>query len=188
LTLIYLGSSIALLSAALLGKLWILLWPSFSLSLVAAAYYTGDAGWIGKRNGRLPFWMWPYEFGAWLNSRIWNRHLPPHDEIAPGVFLGRFPSRAERKCFASIVDVTAELSLPGATNVPILDFGPRNEAQIEAASAALEAAPRPTLVCCALGVSRSSAVAAHWLHVTGRAPSLEAARAHLKSIRPQVRV
>lgn len=187
-TLIYLGGSIAFLAATFQWQLWLLLWPSFSLSLVAAAYYTGNPKWLGKRRGKMPFWMWPYELGAWLNTRLWYRNLPAHNEIAPGVFLGRFPTKAEQKNFASIIDCTAELSLPGATNIPFIDFGPKQAPQIQSAIEAINQAPRPTLICCALGVSRSATVAAHWLHQSGQAPTLEAAKQHIKSRRPQVKL
>jgi hypothetical protein len=187
-TLIYLAGSLALLTTAFFWKLWPLLWPSFTLSLVAAAYYTGDARWLGKKNGRVPFWMWPYEFFAWLNTRLWYRSLPPHDEISPGVHLGRFPSKGERKSFAEIVDCTAELSLPGATNIPFLDLSAKEAPQIQAAVEAIDRAQRPTLICCALGVSRSATVAAHWLFQSGHAANLEDAKRRIKSIRSQVRL
>jgi len=132
--------------------------------------------------------MWPYELGAWLNTRLWYRHLPAHNEIAPGVFLGRFPTKAEQKQFASIIDCTAELSLPGATNIPLIDFGPKHQPQIQSAIEAINQAPRPTLICCALGVSRSATVAAHWLHQSGQAISLEEAKQQIKSKRPQVKL
>ncbi len=188
LCLAYLSVSVALLAAAFQWEAWPLLWPSFALSLVAAAYYTGDPNWLGKKHGRMPFWMWPYELGAWLNTRLWYRDLPSHNEIAPGVFLGRFPSHTEQKRFASIIDCTAELSLPNAINIPFIDFGPKQAPQIQAAMEALGQSPRPTLICCALGVSRSATVAAHWLHQSGQAPTLEAAKRHIKSKRPQVKL
>ena len=58
---------------ALRGFGWLLLWPGFALSMVAAAYWTGDSAWLGKRNRPVALLMLPYTAAAWINSRLWTR-------------------------------------------------------------------------------------------------------------------
>jgi membrane-associated phospholipid phosphatase len=50
LTLFSLAGAVACTAAAfeLPGFGWLLLWPGFALSMVAAAYWTGDSVWLGK--------------------------------------------------------------------------------------------------------------------------------------------
>ena len=58
--------------------------------------------------------------------------------------------------------------------------------QLRRAVNAIEAMPRPTLVFCALGRSRSAVSVAAWLIATGRAASVDAALEHIRARRPQV--
>jgi len=182
----YLAFAVALTLAgfSVRGVGWILLWPAFALSLVAAAYWTGDPAWLGKSNGRIPFWMWPYAAGAWVNSRLWTMGQTQCQELADGVWVGRAPSSPQP--FRTVVDLTAELPIRAHARVPILDLTlPRIE-QLEAAVVAIEQAARPVLVCCALGYSRSATVAAAWWMIhTGCADAVLAGRA-VQRVRPQV--
>jgi len=41
----------------------------FALSMVAAAYWTGDSGWLGKRSVAAHLLLLPYTLAAWINSR-----------------------------------------------------------------------------------------------------------------------
>jgi hypothetical protein len=163
------------------GWTWLLLWPAFSLSLVAAAYATGNVETLGKRGGRMPFWMLPYWVAAWVNSRMW-KSAP--SEIAGGVWAGRPATEG----FASVVDLTGELPVQADNHIPMLDLAPPSKAQLEAAVAAIEALStrRPTLVCCAIGYSRSAAAVAAWLYATGRAETIAAAVDQVRRARPQV--
>jgi protein-tyrosine phosphatase len=58
--------------------------------------------------------------------------------------------------------------------------------QLRRAVNAIEAMPRPTLVFCALGRSRSAISVAAWLLATRRAATVDEALAHIRSRRPQV--
>jgi protein-tyrosine phosphatase len=70
----------------------------------------------------------------------------------------------------------------------MLDMVAPTRTQLDEAVAAVEdfAALRPTLVCCALGYSRSAAVVTAWLLSTGRARSFEEAVARIREKRPRV--
>ncbi len=165
---------------------WLLLWPGFSLSMVAAAYWTGNVVWLGKRSGRMPFWMWPYSLGAWCNSRIWTRNETARNLLADDVWVGRAPNRKEREGVRSVVDLTAELTLKSNAWIPILDLTEPSDTQLDAAVQTIEITARPTLVCCALGYSRAAAVSVAWLFATGRATSVDQAIAMVQTARPQV--
>lgn len=190
LTLAYLAVSAALTAGAfvLRGWGWLLLWPAFALSMVAAAYWTGNPQWLAKRKGRIAFWMWPYTAAAWINSRLWTRGQPARQEIADGIWIGRAPAPHERQRFRALVDLTAELPVRGDSWVPMLDLALPGDEQLDAAALAIENSPRPALVCCALGYSRSAAAAAAWLIASGRAASVDDALARVRQARPQVAV
>jgi hypothetical protein len=191
LVLFYLAGAVLLCGVAftLRGWFWMLLWPSFALSLVAAGYWTGDPAWLGKRrdNGRMPFWMWPYVLGAWCNARIWaTQERGAHNLLADGVWIGRAPAvgRADMRC---IVDLTAELPVSADVHIPVLDLTIPTLEQLDLAVAAIEGTQqRPLLLCCALGYSRSAIAGAAWLLATGRALSAEEAVAMVQRARPCV--
>lgn len=183
LTLFYFGGALLLTIAAFewRGTAWLLLWPAFALSLVAAAYWTGDSAWLGKRVGRMPWWIWPYTLGARINAILWTRGQQPRNLLADDVWIGRTGA------MRSVIDLTAELPSPsGAVNIPILDLTTPTADQLTAAVEAIEAAPRPVLVCCALGYSRSAVAGAAWLLSTGRAATVEEAVTQVRRARPQV--
>jgi hypothetical protein len=182
----YLAVALALtvLAFSWQGWAWAALWPAFSFSMVACAYWTGDPVWLAKRNGRIAFWMWPFTICAWINSRLWTRGQEPWQHLADGVWIGRAPFRAGP--FASVVDLTAEMPVRAERHVPVLDLTVPRADQMAAAVAAIEASPRPVLVCCALGYSRSATVAAVWLMRAGHAASVEDAVAKVRRVRPQI--
>ncbi|MBL8236172.1 MAG: dual specificity protein phosphatase family protein [Bryobacterales bacterium] len=160
---------------------WILLWPGFSFSMVAAAYWTGNVELLGKTGHFPPVWMWPYGALAWINSLAWRSGT---SVVADGVAVGR----PELWGYGSVVDLTAELPVRADAHVPMLDLALPSMAQITAAVEAIEGliGRRPTLVCCALGYSRSAAAVAAWLVATGRAGSVENAVGIVRKARPQV--
>ena len=88
----------------------------------------------------------------------------------------------------SLVDLTAELPMRSDAYVPMLDLTPPTDEQLDAAVHAIMklAVRRPTLVCCALGYSRSAIASAAWLVAAGHAASAEEALAHVRRARPQV--
>jgi protein-tyrosine phosphatase len=164
--------------------LW-LLWPAGACLIVAGIYFFGDPRLFRKQRGsRPPVMQWllaPCLAAAWMNSRLWTCRDPHAVEIAAGVWLGRVPGLHDRPGIVSIVDLTAELSVRTKgieyRNVPMLDLATPSREQLDSAVAAIEdlAGHRPTLVCCALGYSRSAAAVAAWLVATGGASDMEAA-------------
>lgn len=176
---------------------WSLYWPAVSLALVAACYAGLGAEGLQKRAGgrhslgsRLL--LWPYRAGAWLNARWWTHGLPSSVAIGDGrVWLGRAPLPWERdhRRFPQIVDLAAELALhrSGVHSIAWLDLVEASPEQLlHVARAVEEAAVRgPVLVCCALGFSRSAAVAAVWLGVYGPPLSSEDAVREIRTARPQ---
>ncbi|MCK7492910.1 MAG: hypothetical protein MZW92_16400 [Comamonadaceae bacterium] len=141
------------------------------------------------------WWLFaPYFAGAWINSRLWTRRDMPFNTAYPGVLLGRIPTDHDltREGIRAVVDLMAELPLRGRDrvyrNVPVLDLTLPSEAQLTAAVRAIESACRagPTLVCCALGYSRSALACGAWLLLTGRAPSVEDALGEAAARTPSV--
>lgn len=166
------------------GAFWLALWPAFALSMVACAYWTGDPRWLSKRNGRIAPWMWPYMMGACINSRLWTRGEAPWQHLADGVWIGRAP--VGRAGFATVIDLTAEMPVRAQHHIPVLDLTVPRADQLEEAVTAIASAPRPVLVCCALGYSRSAIAAAAWLLRAGHASSPEEAVERVRLARPRV--
>jgi len=185
LTMLYLSGAIVCTVAAFAfqGLVWLLAWPGFALSMVAAAYWTGNAAWLG------PTWlMLPYTAAAWINSRLWTRGEPAQNHLRDAVWIGRAPSRQNRQGMNSVVALAPELPIRGDAHVAMLDLSPPSEEQLEAAVGAIRnlAARRPTLVCCALGYSRSAIASAAWLIASGHATDVDDAIQQVKNARPQV--
>ena len=70
----------------------------------------------------------------------------------------------------------------------MLDLTPPTSEQLDAAVQAILdlSGRRPTLVCCALGYSRSAIASAAWLLTAGHAKNTEDALDQVKRARPQV--
>jgi hypothetical protein len=180
------------------GTAWWLLWPAGSLLILTGIYFTGCPGLFQKSNGSLALPMMgllaPYLAVACLNTRLWSWKGAKADEITDGIWLGRMPHWAERneQCIASIVDLTAEL--PADTTgivyrgVPMLDLVAPTIQELDAAVKAIEelSSKRPTLVCCALGYSRSAAALAAWLVASGRSSSVNESIALIGTHRPSI--
>ncbi len=173
--------AVALTVAAFWWGWWGLLWPGFALSLVMAAYVTGNVELLGKTEHFPPVWMWPYTVFAWVNSVAWRTGV---SEIVPGIWVGR-PNRSG---YGSVVDLTAELPVRAEVHVQMLDLALPSSEQISTAVSGISrmASRRPTLVCCALGYSRSAASVAAWLVAEGRAPGIPEAVEMVRKARPKV--
>jgi len=192
------GALLTVVAARIGGWAWWLLWPSGACLIVADIYSSGRPMLFRKQNGSMPPIMLcllaPYVAAAWLNSRLWARREPAACEIAPGVWMGRLPRSAEIEALpiASIVDLAPEVPLRvGNTkyrHVPVLDLTVPTIAQLDDAVESIDrfATDRPTLVCCALGYSRSASAAAAWLIATDRASSVDSAIASIQERRPKV--
>jgi protein-tyrosine phosphatase len=196
---VYLSGYVLLVDVAIrVGETaWWLLWAAGALLIVGGIYFTGRPELFRKSEGVMPTAMVvllaPYLAAAWLNSRLWTWRADSANEITDGVWLGRLPSKAERskESTASIVDLTAELPTSAGVvyrGVPMLDLVPPTAEQLEAAVAAIEElkSKRPTLVCCALGYSRSAAAVAAWMTASGKEESLQESIAFINARRPQV--
>jgi hypothetical protein len=190
LTLLYLAGAVACTTAAfaLQGFAWLLLWPGFALSMVAAAYWTGDSSWLGRRNGPEAILMLPYTAAAWINSRLWTRGEPAKNHLVDAVWIGRAPSTVDRDGMNSVVNLAPELPIRCDAHIAMLDLSPPTEDQLDAAVRAIIglAGRRPTLVCCALGYSRSAVASAAWLIAAGHAGNPEDAIEQVRRARPQV--
>ena len=161
------------------------------LALDEAAFQKGADGAMSAA----AWWLFaPYFAGAWINSRMWTRRDVPFHTAYSGVLLGRISTDHDlsREGIRAVVDLMAELPLRRRDrvyhNVPVLDLTLPSEAQLTAAVRAIESAcgAGPTLVCCALGYSRSALACVAWLLLTGRAPSVEDAPSRLRRARPSV--
>ena len=180
------GAALAAAIACKLGGIaWILLWPALATLLVAIIYASDRPELFTSPLVRIL--AAPYVAAAWINSRWWTRRQEPSQEIAAEVWLGRAPFGGS--AFRSVVNLAPELAI-GAYTVPMLDLVTPTGRQLQDAVETIEAcaSQRPTLVCCALGVSRSAAAVAAWLVATGRARSQEEAIAAVRLRRPHVRL
>jgi hypothetical protein len=165
------------------GGGWLLLWPALATFTVACIYVADRPGLFP--NPFIRIITAPYTLAAWMNSRWWTYANPAPHEIADDVWLGRVP--AARTTFRSVVSVAPELPIP-ATTIPMLDLVDPTPQQLRDAVAAIEglATQRPTLVCCALGFSRSAGAVAAWMLATGRAASADEAFDRIREKRPQI--
>ena len=201
------GALVALLCAVLavgasVTLAFLLLWAALALACVARIYALAAPAWFQKvRDGSMaPGARWvlaPYLLGAFLNSRWWTRRAPQPSAIADGIWVGRFPTRAELRAIGAdaVLDLTAEL--PRAATgpalayrcVPVLDLTVPTPEQLDQAVAQLDAwhrQGRRVLVSCALGYSRSALVAAAWLARRQGLRDAGAALAALRQYRPAV--
>src|SRR4029077_21210469 len=111
-----------------------------------------------------------------------------------GVWVGRALTRVEREALGirSVVDVTAELPVSKRGTVyraiPMLDLAAPSLEEIDAAVHAIVSLEdaRPTLVCCALGLSRSAAAVVGWLVASGLVGSVEEGVEVVRARRPRV--
>jgi hypothetical protein len=178
----------------------LLFWPAGSLAIVGGIYISGRAELFGKKDGTMPAAMIallaPYIALARLNALWWTRRASLADEIVAGVWLGRFPRSRERDDLGivSMVDVTAEFpaDITGVVyrGVPMLDLLAPDVDRLDSAVHAIDElqTSRPTLVCCALGYSRSASAIAAWLVASGRATSVDEAIEQIRLRRPRIAV
>ena len=187
---------------------WILMWPVFSVSIVALGYALGYPGVFRKRDGELPFTakvvLGPYLAGLRLaRNWFWSIEMHPYAEVAPGLWVGRLPSREMAYAWmervdaditgAYVLDLTAEHDMPEPLrklnwkNIPMLDLAPPSEAQMAEAVAFVSDAMRtkPVLIFCGLGYGRSAAVALAYLIASGAERDVDRALALLRRQRPR---
>lgn len=193
------AAALAMLASVVNGiALW-LLWPAVALLAVAAAYIGFGPSLFAKSDeGRLDWAarliLLPYLLGARANAYLWTRRETPSVEVADGVWLGRFPSPAECRGMAAVIDTTCEFPRPPFAGqwlcFPMLDLVAPDAGSLRAAADRIDSlrSSGPVLVCCALGYGRSAATLAVWLVRTGRQADLDAAIDHLRQRRPRLAI
>ncbi len=191
---------VALVLARNSMQVWLVLWFSVSLGLVAVNYaYAGAGGFQKNAQGRFYFPIgilyFPYHVLARLNVWAWTRNKPMASMVAPNLYLGRLPTRAflAQKQFAVAMDMCAELPYPKHQAqyhlFAVLDLTPVPKTICLAAAAQLErdlAAQKTILVSCALGYSRSATVVLAWLLFSRQATSAQEAMASLQKSHPHI--
>ena len=193
---------LVLVAAAVGGFAWVLLWPALSFALFASAYAFHTPRLLGKRSdGRVAWWVWP-TLGPVLGLLVslwhlerWVRREAVCHEVAPGLWLGRWPLRGEiPPGVRLVVDLTAEFGkAPGVAGheyvcLPTLDGLSPGAVEVEAVLGKIEACGGPVYVHCALGHGRSALVAAAVLLRRGIVEDVRAAELHLRERRPGVRL
>ncbi len=183
------------------GNLWLLfIWLGIALLLVGLNYAGFGAAGFQKENGRQTLGahvlFLPYTILALINSRIWTRKNRAAQEIMDGVFLGRMPHFTDAKDtrqFLAIVDLCAEIPTQKKAHChyrfhPCLDLVAPNAKTLIDAANSIETLRKqaPTLVCCALGFSRSANAIAAWLLVSQRAKNVEEAIWMIKNKAPKI--
>ena len=182
------GATLLTIAAVRIGGLaWLMLWPAGALWIVSIAYGFGCVRLLRSQSGEMNWaaavLLAPYLAAATFNSWCWGLNQPPAEEIVPGVWLGRLPTRREREqlAIASLLNLAPELPIDtrgiSCRTVPMLDLVVPSTTQLDAAVSAVEElrTERPTLICCALGFSRSASVVVAWLLATRFAPTLDSA-------------
>ena len=191
-------------AGAWLGGLgWLLLWPAVSCVLIGGAYAGLGPRVCGKRpDGRMAWWavllLLPFFLTTWAGWRLlrrFSREACCH-EVAPGVWVGRWPQPGDLPPDASlIVDLTAEFPARRAVRhgrtylcVPTLDATAPDETALRAAVETAAAWPGTVYIHCALGRARSAMTAAAVLIRRGLAADAEEAVALMRQARPQIRL
>ncbi|WP_223652966.1 dual specificity protein phosphatase family protein [Hymenobacter psoromatis] len=148
----------------------------------------------GRQSWAARLLLAPYRLGTWWSSRWLTRGRAPAVVVAPGIWLGWAPGRADwpQLPIGAVLDVAAEFSgrrttLP-SRSVPLLDLIVPSAEELAQAVAALDElvarTPRPVLVHCALGHSQAAVVVAAWLLRHGLAATT-AAVARVRAAQPR---
>ena len=177
---IYGGAGLLLFSLTFTAQhpaILLVLWPALALLLLGLAYSGGGAKFFQKRRdgsvNLASFWLFlPLRVFFRLNRIAWTWSEPPAVKITEGLYLGRFPKHSETQSYARIIDMTAECIAPRNSRsrwqaFPLMDLAKPDLATLHAATTAIHDAPRPTLICCALGYQRSANLIARWLVESG---------------------
>lgn len=198
LALLYAAGAALFAAAAfwLKGWGWILCWPAFALGAVAAGYAgLGPRVFQKDAKGRVSLSSFillaPYRWAAALSRRYFTRKTPLFVQLAKNLYLGSFPDDA--KNWDCLLDLTGEFPSPKTDGhtllraLPRMDLTAQSPRQINRAVRLLGPMRRrgKTLVFCALGLSRSAAVAAAALAAQQDGPDLKDALETVRRLRPQ---
>jgi rhodanese-related sulfurtransferase len=175
--------------AALLRLLWagmgVWLYLAGTWALVAWAYACDEAGFLHKTQGRFPWWIvvlyGPYLAGyglTWWAVRWRERHHPPCEQVAAGLWVGRRLSDAEARIHlparCHLIDLANELPATpellrhalSYQHLPLLDLRPIAAPQEISIFRAIQSAQQsggPVYVHCAMGYARSRHIIAAYL-------------------------
>ena len=204
--LIQVALGVALLGLAWTGGgwAWILAWPAWSGLAVGVAYLgLGGPRIFGKHasDGRLAWLnvivLMPYYAVAWTLWQLKSRALRenPHDEVAPGIFVGRRPLGAAEIPAAArvVIDMTSEFPRARSTRaverylcVPTLDMCAPDDASFASLLDRVSEEEGPIFVYCAMGHGRSATVAAGLMIRRGVARDVEEAIERMTEARPSI--
>ncbi len=185
------------------GLTWILVWPTFSLVIVAYGYLVAGPAVLGKQADGTLYWphallLMPYFSAAecaWYLVRVLGREEPWH-EISRGLYLGRRVQHWELPPRVGLVlDMTAEFVEPievrsGRTYVCV----PALDASVPSVEALVSGIERVVhfdgniYVHCAAGHGRSAMAMAVLLVARGIARDLDHAVEMMRSVRPRVKL
>lgn len=177
---------------------FLLAWITLDLALLTLAYWRlGHSIYQKNAEGKVSLSakivLAPFRIGAWAVVCWFNRRISAHDEIHPGLFVGKYPNAEIR--VAAVLDMTAkwdQRSYPkhiAYVSCPRLDLVTPTLAELAESVQQLDTLHQQynqVLVHCALGMSRSALVAAGWLLYRGHSPDVASAVAQLQQARPVV--
>ncbi|MCP3140243.1 phosphatase domain-containing protein [Pyxidicoccus xibeiensis] len=190
--------------ATRLGGPWLLLlWPAVSFGLVALAYAGAGPRLFGKQpDGRLRPWalaaLLPYLLLTWATWHLARRlsREPTHAQVVPGLFVGRrlLPGELPPGTH-TVLDLTSEFPEPEGirrachyVSLPILDASTLPVGHVAPVLRELATLPGPLYVHCAQGHGRTGMIAAALLVARGDAKDAADALAHVRRVRPGVRL
>jgi hypothetical protein len=158
----------------------------------------------GKRQARIPWWIWlvywPYFALNYLSLRLFRRTSREESvaEIVPGLWLGCLLSPRDEKSLPTVLavlDLTAEFSevaflqtVPHYLCVPVLDTTAPTLEELKCGVEFLIVHHRQGVVYvhCALGHGRSGTFVTAYLVASGEMETIDEALAHLRGIRPGI--
>jgi protein-tyrosine phosphatase/membrane-associated phospholipid phosphatase len=198
----YAGGAVLMAALAFCYVPWtlVLLYPAFSLALIAAGYFFFGAGIYRKEGGKhartTSIILGPVLLGQRLSLVYYGRRARAWDSVTDHLWIGRQLSssearKAQREGVSAVLDLTAEFSEPTAftdlpyLNVPILDLTAPTAAHFEQAISFIQqlVATGIVYVHCKAGYSRTAAIAGAYLLACGKAGTVEEALAELRRAR-----
>jgi hypothetical protein len=158
------------------GGWWsFLAWGGVAFSIAGAAH-AASAPWVlgkggdGRMGAASLIVLLPYLLVTWSRWQLewWLSSENPWDEVAPGLFVGRWPGRPPLPPGTEIVvDMTAELPAPSwlvgtceYVSLPTLDTTAPDRARFAEVARRVAESPVPAYLHCALGHGRSATMAA----------------------------
>jgi hypothetical protein len=186
------------------GGWWsVLAWCGAAFSIAGVAHLASAPWLLGKgRDGGMNaaslLVLLPYFLVTWGRWQLewWLSPENPWDEVAPGLFLGRWPGTSPLPPGVEIVvDMTAELPAPswlvGAceyVSLPTLDTMAPDRARFAEVARRVAESHVPAYLHCALGHGRSATMAAAVLLSRRIAGTVPEALHRLRAARPRVRL